>query len=212
MIDTVYQKIESSKVVPVVAIDKVHNALPLADALIEGGLPVAEITFRTTAAAKVIELLRTKRPELLVGAGTILTVENLYKAKESGAAFGVAPGFNSKVAEAALNIDFPFAPGIMIPSDIEGALSLGIRILKYFPAESAGGLKFLKSIYAPYAHTDIRFIPTGGINKNNAADYLSFDAVLAVGGTWIATRDAIAAGDWQTIKQNCRDIISVLKR
>jgi 2-dehydro-3-deoxyphosphogluconate aldolase/(4S)-4-hydroxy-2-oxoglutarate aldolase len=211
MIDTIYQKIESFKVVPVVAIDNVDNALPFADALIEGGLLVAEITFRTAVAAKVIELLRGKRPELLVGAGTILTVENLLKARDSGAVFGVAPGFNQTVAETALKMNFPFSPGIMTPSNIESALMLGIKVLKYFPAEAAGGMKFLKSIYAPYAHTGVRFIPTGGINKNNAVDYLSFDAVLAVGGTWIAKRDTIASRDWQTIKKNCRDIISILQ-
>jgi 2-dehydro-3-deoxyphosphogluconate aldolase/(4S)-4-hydroxy-2-oxoglutarate aldolase len=211
MIDTIYQKIGALKVVPVVAIDEVENALSLADALIEGGLPVAEITFRTEAAEKVIESLRTNRPEFLVGAGTILTIENLKKASGCGAAFGVAPGFNSAVAEAALKMDFPFSPGIMTPSDIENALTFGIRVLKYFPAEAAGGIPYLKSIYAPYAHTGVRFMPTGGINKNNAANYLSFDPVLAVGGTWIARRDIIAARAWEIVIQNCRDIISILK-
>jgi 2-dehydro-3-deoxyphosphogluconate aldolase/(4S)-4-hydroxy-2-oxoglutarate aldolase len=211
MIDTIYRKIELYKVVPVVAIDEVDNALPLADALIEGGLPLVEITFRTAAAAAVIEVLRKNRPELLVGAGTILTVDHLHKACACGAAFGVAPGFNPKIAEAALKMGFPFAPGIMTPSELENVLSLGIAVMKFFPAEAAGGMPYLKSIHAPYAHTGVRFMPTGGINKSNAANYLALDAVLAVGGTWIAPRDTIAGRNWPAITQNCREIVSILK-
>ncbi len=208
--DDIYQKIRASGVVPVVAIDSVDSALPLADALISGGLPVAEITFRTRAAADVMQLLTKQRPELLVGAGTVLDVDDLKRAKDCGAEFAVAPGLNLSVVKAALDIDLPFAPGVMTPSDIEAAVSLGVTVLKFFPAEAAGGLKFLKSLCAPYRHLGVEFIPTGGINAAIMMDYLSSDVVLAVGGTWVAKKDDIAAGNWDKIKSNCREICKLL--
>lgn len=211
MSNAIYNKIGEYKVVPVIAIDDVDKALPLADVLIESGLPIAEITFRTAAAEKVIEILKKERPQLFIGAGTILNIEDLRKAKNCGAEFGVAPGFNPVIVQEALKLKFPFSPGIMTPSDIEGALTLGIHVLKYFPAEAAGGLKYLNSIYGPYAHTGVRFMPSGGINKNNAADYISSKAVLAIGGTWIATRTDISTGNWKSIKSNCREILSILR-
>jgi 2-dehydro-3-deoxyphosphogluconate aldolase/(4S)-4-hydroxy-2-oxoglutarate aldolase len=207
--ESIYDRIGLLKVIPVVAIESSEHALPLADVLCEEGLPVVEITFRTEAAAQAIEKLHRERTELLVGAGTILTVDNLHRAVECGAAFGVAPGFNAAVVEEALKIGFPFAPGIMTPSDVEAALSLGIHVLKYFPAEAAGGLAFLNSIAAPYAHTGVRFIPTGGINGNNFKEYIENKFVLAVGGTWIARRDVIAAGKWNEIAENCRQIAAL---
>lgn len=200
----VNERIGELGVVPVIAIDDAGAALPLADALIAGGLPVAEITFRTAAAAEVIAALKAERPDLLVGAGTILTVENLRRASDCGAAFGVSPGFNPQVVAEARKIAFAFAPGVMTPTDVEAAMAMGLSVLKFFPAEAAGGAKMLKSLAAPYAHTGVRFIPTGGINAENAKDYLAMDCVLAVGGSWIAGRDAIAAGDWATIEQNAR--------
>ena len=205
-----YSKLEKYRVVPVIAIENIESALPLADALIEGGLPVAEITFRTEAATGVISKLKAERPQLLVGAGTVLTLNNLKKSIECGAEFAVAPGFNMEIVRHSRKMGFPFSPGIMTPSDIEGALGLGVKILKFFPAEAAGGIKFLKSIAAPYSHTGVRFIPTGGINQNNLADYLAFPSVLAVGGTWIAKKDDIAAGNWNKIKENCLQISSLL--
>jgi 2-dehydro-3-deoxyphosphogluconate aldolase/(4S)-4-hydroxy-2-oxoglutarate aldolase len=204
----IYDRIKQAKVVPVIAIDNVRRALALADALMDGGLPVAEITFRTEVAAQVISMLAKERPDLLIGAGTILTIDNLNKAVDCGAQFGVAPGLNPKVLEAALRLGFPFSPGIMTPSDIEIALDMGVCVLKFFPAEAAGGLKMLSSLAAPYAHTGVKFIPTGGIDVNNCRDYLSKTFVLAVGGTWIATKENIAAGDWGTIKSNCEDLAS----
>lgn len=204
----IYDTIEHAKVVPVIAIENVCHALALADALLEGGLPVAEITFRTEAAAQVLSILAKERPDLLLGAGTILTVDNLNKAVDCGAQFGVAPGLNPKVLKAALRLEFPFSPGIMTPSDIEIALDMGVRVLKFFPAEAAGGLKMLSSLAAPYAHTGVKFIPTGGIDVNNYRDYLSKAFVLAVGGTWIATKENIAAGNWGAIKSNCENLIS----
>src|SRR5512145_672466 len=198
-----YQLLKNLKVIPIIAIEQADAALPLAHALIEGGLPVAEVTFRTEAAARVIERMAKETPELLVGAGTILTVDNLKKARDCGAKFGVAPGFNRNVVEASLKMDFPFSPGIMTPSDVEGALELGLKVLKFFPAEAAGGINMLKSLIAPYAHTGIQFIPTGGITLQKAKEYLSLSQVIAVGGTWIAKKEDIAAGSWKDITDRC---------
>jgi 2-dehydro-3-deoxyphosphogluconate aldolase/(4S)-4-hydroxy-2-oxoglutarate aldolase len=209
-IEEVFNRLGSLKVFPVITIEKVEQALPLADALIGGGLPVIEITFRTSAAADVIRKLRQERSDLLIGAGTILNVENLRKAKDCGAAFGVAPGFNRKVVEEAMRLNFPFAPGVMTPTDIEAALDLGIKVLKFFPAEAMGGIKTLLQIAAPYVHTGARFLGMGGINLSNFQDYLKNGVVLAIGGSWIAKRDRIEAGDWEMIKQNCVEIRRVL--
>jgi 2-dehydro-3-deoxyphosphogluconate aldolase/(4S)-4-hydroxy-2-oxoglutarate aldolase len=204
--NAVYKKIGALKVVPVIAIDNADRALDLADTLIDGGLPVAEITFRTASAAEVIHKLRSERPNLLVGAGTILNVENLKKAKECGAEFGVAPGLNRELVEEALKLDFPFAPGIMTPSDIEAALSLGLTVLKFFPAEAAGGISLLNSLSAPYKHLGVKFIPTGGVSIANLNNYIAVPTVLAVGGTWVAKSGDISEGNWQKIKNNCKEI------
>ncbi|MEI8115101.1 MAG: bifunctional 4-hydroxy-2-oxoglutarate aldolase/2-dehydro-3-deoxy-phosphogluconate aldolase [Bacteroidia bacterium] len=205
--ETLYQTFKKYKVVPVIAIEEESKALALADALIEGGLPVAEITFRTAAAAKVIDTLSKQRPELLVGAGTILTIDNLKRAIDCGATFGLAPGLNPAVVEEALKLNFPFSPGVMTPSDIEKALSLGVTKLKFFPAEAAGGTGMLKSLIGPYAHTGVEFIPTGGISMKNIKEYLSIQQVLAVGGTWVATKENIKNDDWETIIRNCQEIL-----
>jgi len=206
----IYEQLGKFKVVPVIAIDKVEDALPLADALIEGGLPLAEITFRTAAAADVISTLNQHRPQLVIGAGTILTVDQLHRAADCGATFGVAPGFNPTIVEEANKIGFPFSPGIMTPSDIEGALSLGVKVLKFFPAEAAGGVKLLKSLAAPYSHLGIKFIPTGGLNVNNMNDYLALPQVLAIGGTWVAKKDVISEQNWAQIANNGREVLGAI--
>jgi 2-dehydro-3-deoxyphosphogluconate aldolase/(4S)-4-hydroxy-2-oxoglutarate aldolase len=209
--EEVQKQIRALGVVPVVAIESTEAAVPFADALIAGGLPLAEITFRTEAAAGVMRVLREERPDLLVGAGTVLTADQVYLAKECGAKFAVAPGFNPEVVKAAQKAGLPFAPGIMTPSDIEGALSLGLKFVKFFPAGDAGGPKMLKSLSGPYAHTGVSFMPTGGVSAGNLAEYLSIPTVLAVGGTWIAKKDAIAAGDWDGIAANCREALKIIK-
>ncbi len=211
MSQDIYRRIGSRGVIPIIAIDSVDAALPLADALLEGGLPVAEITFRTEAAAAVITKLSSERPELMLGAGTILTVDNLKRARDCGAAFGVAPGLNPDVVREALAIGFPFAPGVMTPSDVEAALATGLKVLKFFPAEVAGGVKMLKALAGPYGHTGVQFLPTGGVGAANFHDYLALDTVLAVGGSWVARRDAIAAGDWTTVAANCRQICQAME-
>ena len=204
MNNDIYQKIGKYRIVPVIAIENADSALPLADALIELGLPVAEITFRTEAASAVISKIAKERSDVLIGAGTILTIDNLKRAIDCGAKFGVAPGFNPKIVEESLKLNFPFSPGVMTPSDIESALSLGIKVLKFFPAEAAGGTKMLKSLAAPYAHFGVRFIPTGGINLETLKNYLAIPQVLAVGGTWIAKTEDINKKNWKQISNNCK--------
>ncbi len=208
----VYTRLGQLRVVPVLAVESVESAVPLADALIAGGLPVAEITFRTAAAADVIRTLTRQRPELLVGAGTVTAPDQARAAQDCGAAFAVAPGFNPKVVHAARHIGLPFTPGVMTPTDIEAALDSGVTVLKFFPAGAAGGVKMLSSLAAPYAHLGVRFIPTGGITLDNIRDYLNVSAVLAAGGTWLATKDDIANGRWEKITANCQQVCKLLGR
>lgn len=198
------------RVVPVIVIEDADLALGLADALLEGGLPIAEITFRTAAAADAISVLRDKRPQLVLGAGTILTIDNLKRAKDCGAKFAVAPGTNPDIVSKAKDIDLPFYLGIATPTDIETAMSLDCQVLKYFPAEACGGAKTLKSISAPYKHTPIKFIPTGGINIDNLSDYLKLPSVIACGGSWIAKRDEIAQKKFDAIVQKCKQIAEIV--
>ncbi len=209
--EAVYERIAELKVVPVVAIESVDSAIPLADALIAGGLAVAEITFRTACAAEVIALLAKERPALLVGAGTVLTADNAQQAKAAGAAFAVAPGLNPNTIRAAAAAGLPFSPGIMTPSNVETALELGIRNLKFFPAGAAGGVPMLKSLAAPYKHLGVRFIPTGGITIDNVQDYLAVPQVIAAGGTWLAKQSDIADGNWDMITANCKAVAELVQ-
>jgi 2-dehydro-3-deoxyphosphogluconate aldolase/(4S)-4-hydroxy-2-oxoglutarate aldolase len=191
------------KIIPVIAIDRLENVLPLADALIKGKLPLMEITYRTNIAAQAINKLRKERPDMITGAGTVLTIDELHSAIDNGASFAVAPGFNRTIVEEAKKRNFPFFPGVMTPSDLESTMLLGIHICKFFPAEAAGGILYLKSLIAPYSHKKIRFIPTGGINTVNLRDYLTLKEVIAVGGTWIAKKTEIEKGNWAGITENC---------
>lgn len=207
-----FKKMEKCGVVPVIAIESPELALPMADALIKGGLPVAEITFRTKAAADVMRTLNKERPGLFLGAGTILSVDQLLNAKECGAVFGVSPGLNPDVAKKAGEIGFPLFPGVMTPSEIEEGLSFGIKVLKFFPAEATGGVSMLKAVSAPYGHLGVRFLPTGGININNLEAYLSLPQVICVGGTWIAKKDVIAAEKWDVIEKNAAVVVETVSR
>ncbi len=206
------ERVARCGVVPVIAIDKVEAALPLADALLAGGLPVIEITFRTAAAADVIKLLAKERPKLLVGAGTVLTPANVEAAKANGAAFAVAPGLNPQVVAAAQKVGLPFFPGVATPSDIEQALMLGCKVQKFFPAEALGGLAMLEALSAPYKHTGVKFVPTGGVSPANLESYLKLDTVAAVGGTWLAKKDDIAAGKWDEVRKRCEAAVAVVAR
>lgn len=203
----IFDRIAAIGVVPVIAIENADHALPLADALLEGGLAVAEITFRTAAAAHVIEKLADRRPELLVGAGTVLSVEQASRALSAGAAFALAPGFDPVVVDAATRAGLPFAPGIMTPSDISLAVSHGCRLMKFFPASPAGGPSMLKNIAAPFAHLGLRFVPTGGVSPKTMGDWLEMPEIAAVGGTWIARTSDIADGHWAEISARARAAI-----
>lgn len=210
--ETILNRVASLGVVPVIAIENADAAIPLADALLEGGLPVVEITFRTAAAAEVIRRIAQERPQLLVGAGTVLTSENLKAAKASGAAFAVAPGLNPEIVKEAQQLDLPFVPGICTPSDIEQGLALGCRLLKFFPAGAFGGVATLEAFSAPYRHTGVKFMPTGGVNTGNLEAYLKLDTVATVGGTWIAKKEDLAAGSWGTIRDTCKAALEIVAR
>ena len=209
---SVLDEVARHGVTPVIAIESVEAALPLADALIAGGLSIAEITFRTAAAADVIRALTTQRPNLLVGAGTVLTAENLEAAHACGAQFGIAPGLNPAIVARARAIGLPFVPGIATPSDVEQGLALGCTVLKFFPAEALGGVATLEALAGPYAHTGVRFVPTGGVNIDNLESYLKAGVVAAVGGTWIAKKADIEAGNWDVVTQRCRAAVETVAR
>ncbi len=208
--EPIWEAIAAGGVVPVIAIDTVEAALPLADALIAGGLPIAEITFRTAAAPDVIRLLSKERPELIVGAGTVLTTANLEAAKECGAQFAVAPGLNPVTVANAREIGMPFLPGVATPTDIEHALGMGCSLLKFFPSEALGGMGMIKALAAPYAHAGVKFVPTGGVSAANLEAYLKTAAVAAVGGTWIATREDLANKDFGAVVERCKAAVDIV--
>lgn len=192
------QQLSKIGIVPVIALDDAADAVPVAKALIEGGLPCAEVTFRTAAAADVIKAMSENFPEMLVGAGTVLTCEQVDRAVAAGAKFIVSPGLNPTTVKHCQEIGVPVCPGTANPSDIELALSLGLKNVKFFPAEAAGGLKYIKSIAAPYG--DVKFMPTGGVNEKNLLDYLAFNKILCCGGSWMVPKDAVVAKDWDRIR------------
>lgn len=208
MTTPIFDQLAAIGVVPVIAVDDAKAALPLADALLEGGLPVAEITFRTQAAAETIAAIAASRPQMLIGAGTVLTLGQVDEATEAGAKFALSPGIDSAVLDHAKSKGLPFAPGIMTPTDLQLALKMGCAIVKFFPAMPAGGPKMLRAIAGPYAHTGIGFNPTGGVTLDNLADWLTMPQVCAVGGTWIASQADIAAGNWSAITQNARQAVA----
>ncbi|WP_156453174.1 bifunctional 4-hydroxy-2-oxoglutarate aldolase/2-dehydro-3-deoxy-phosphogluconate aldolase [Polycladidibacter stylochi] len=207
----VFDRLASIGVIPVVAIDTADKALDLADALAEGGLPVAEITYRTQAAQEAIAQIASKRADFLVGAGTVISEEQVQSAAKAGAEFALAPGTDATLIEAAKRANLPYAPGVATPSDLQIALRHGCRFLKFFPSEQLGGPAMLKSISAPFAHLDVGFNPTGGVNPDNMAQWLSMPNVRGIGGTWIATRQDIAEGNWARITQNARDAVACLR-
>jgi 2-dehydro-3-deoxyphosphogluconate aldolase/(4S)-4-hydroxy-2-oxoglutarate aldolase len=205
-------QISRFRVVPVVAIESLEAALPLADALLAGGLPVVEITFRTAVAAEVISQLSRERPQLLVGAGTVLTSANLEAAHANGAAFAVAPGLNPQIVRQAEQLGMPFVPGVATPTEIESAFALGCKLLKFFPAEALGGVPMLEALSAPYRHTGLRFIPTGGINPSNLESYLKLDTVAAVGGTWIVKKDDLQNANWEAVRKRCQAALETIRK
>jgi 2-dehydro-3-deoxyphosphogluconate aldolase/(4S)-4-hydroxy-2-oxoglutarate aldolase len=193
----VLERLAELKLIPIVVIEKAELAAPLADALVAGGLPVAEITFRTAAAEAAIRAL-ANRGDILVGAGTVLSVEQADRAIDAGAKFLVAPGTNPKVIDHAQKCSIPMTPGVATPTDIELAMSLGLTTLKFFPAEQMGGIAMLKALAGPYS--DVRFVPTGGITPELLPQYLKLPSVVACGGSWLAPRDLLAGGKFDAIK------------
>jgi 2-dehydro-3-deoxyphosphogluconate aldolase/(4S)-4-hydroxy-2-oxoglutarate aldolase len=204
-----FKKVIGHRIVPVVAIQEVENATPLAEALIAGGLPCAEITFRTAAAEAVIESM-AGRGDMLVGAGTVLKIEQVKMAIDAGACFIVAPGFNPKVVEYCIKHAIPVTPGVATPTDIEKAIGFGLDIVKFFPAEAFGGLKTLQAISAPY--TMMKFIPTGGINAGNVAEYLRHPKVAAVGGSWMVSSSLISGGQFETITRLTKEAVALAEK
>lgn len=194
-------KLAGIGIVPVLVLRSGADALKLCEILVRHGLAGAEITFRTPEAADVIRTISTHFPELYLGAGTVLNAPDLHRAIECGAKFAVSPGLNPDVVKAAVKCGFPFAPGICTPSEIEQACSLGCRLLKFFPAEAAGGAAMLKAMSAPYRHLNLKFMPTGGITAANAADYLNLNCVCAAGGTYLCKEADLASGNWKAVEQ-----------
>ena len=204
-------RLAAVKIVPVLVLNSVSDGMRLLGILRDAGLPAAEITFRTAEAEEVIRAASKEFPEFYIGAGTILNAKDLHRAFNTGAKFAVAPGLNPNVVREAAANDFPFAPGICTPSEIEQALELGCRFMKFFPAEAAGGVSYLKAVSAPYKHLGIRFMPTGGVTSSNVSDYLGMSEVAAVGGTWLGKATDIAAGNWDGIEDAIRKAVALIK-
>lgn len=205
------ERIASVRIIPVVVLEQEEAAEPLAEALLRAGLDLIEITFRTPAAAGSMRRITARFPDMLLGAGTLLTCDQVKLAVDSGAQFAVAPGLNEAVVAAARQSGIEMMPGVMTPSEVEKALSLGCRTVKFFPAEQAGGAAMIKALEGPYAHTGIRFVPTGGINMNNLQSYLERPSVIAVGGSWMVEKKLIAAHDWPRIEQLTRTALAAAR-
>ncbi|MCQ2524437.1 MAG: bifunctional 4-hydroxy-2-oxoglutarate aldolase/2-dehydro-3-deoxy-phosphogluconate aldolase [Lachnospiraceae bacterium] len=206
--NAVLDKISKIGIVPVVVLDDAKDAEPLAKALCEGGLPCAEVTFRTAAARESIERMTKAFPEMLVGAGTVLTTAQVDEAVNAGAKFIVAPGLNPTVVNYCLSKNIPVVPGVNNPSNIETALELGLDVVKFFPAEQSGGLAMIKAMAAPYVN--VKFMPTGGINAKNICDYLSFDKIIACGGSWMVKKDLVAAGKYDEIRELTEEAVRTM--
>jgi 2-dehydro-3-deoxyphosphogluconate aldolase/(4S)-4-hydroxy-2-oxoglutarate aldolase len=187
------------RIVPVIVIDSAERALGLADALVAGGLPCAEITFRTPAAAEALEVIASRRPDVVAGAGTVLSPEQAARARDAGARFVVSPGLNRRVVDWCQTHAMPIFPGVCTPTEIESALECGLDVVKFFPAAPIGGLPYLKAVAAPFP--ELSFMPTGGINATNVREYLAFDRVVACGGSWMAPQEWIAAGAFDRVRE-----------
>ena len=196
----------------ITTLEQVEDAVPLAEALLAGGLKVMEITFRTAAAAESIQRIRQKVPRMAIGAGTLLTADQVRQAADAGAQFGVSPGLNETVLATAGKIQMPFFPGVMTPTEVDRALSLGCKQLKFFPAEPAGGVITLKALAGPFAHTGVKFLPTGSINAATLANYLALPQVAAVGGSWMAERKLVAEKAWAKITALTAEALKIISQ
>ena len=203
----IINEIQRHRVIPVIEIDSVANVEPLVEALLAGGINILEITLRTSSAIDAISIICKQFPDMLVGAGTVLTLEQSQKVQDAGAQFGFAPGLNPEVVKSFHDNALTFIPGVMTPTEIEHAVKLDCHYLKFFPASSAGGPSFLKALSGPYAWSGIQFCATGGVNLKNMNQYLEIPTVAAIGGSWIAARRQIAERSWSTITRQARQAI-----
>lgn len=203
-------RLRSLGIVPVIVIDDADDAVPLADALVQGGLPCAEVTFRTAAAEDALRRISQAHPDMLVGAGTVLRPEQADRAVAAGAKFVVSPGFNPRVVDHCLAVGVPVFPGVCTPTEVEMALEKGLRVVKFFPAEPMGGVKFLKAISAPYG--GLEFIPTGGIAAGHLADYLGFSKVVACGGSWMVAQEWIKNKAFARIREEVQAAVHNVAR
>lgn len=206
---TMEEQFREALVVPVVVLNDVKDAEPLADALVEGGLPCAEVTFRTEAAEESIRRMAAKYPEMLVGAGTVLTIEQVERAVNAGAKFIVSPGFDPEIVDYCIEKEIPVFPGCITPSEVAQAVKRGLKIVKFFPAEQFGGVSTIKAMAAPYGM--VKFMPTGGINANNLKEYLSCDKILCCGGSWMVKGDLIKAGEFDKIRELTKEAVALAK-
>lgn len=203
------ERFQKLGVVPVVVLENEKDAVPLAEALVQGGLPCAEVTFRTEAAAKSIQLMAEAYPDMLVGAGTVLTTEQVDLAVQSGAKFIVSPGFDPEVVDYCLKKEIPVFPGCITPSEVAQAVKRGLEVVKFFPAEPAGGLKYIRAIAAPY--TMMKFMPTGGINPQNVREYLAYDRIAACGGSWMVKNMMIENNEFDRIEELVKEAVEIVK-
>ena len=209
MQEEIAARIQQLGVIPVIVIDQAESASALGEALIEGGLPCAEITFRTDAAAEAIQRLSRERPEILLGAGTVLSEEQARKGHDSGAQFIVSPGLNMQIVDFCRDRGIDIFPGVCTPTEIDAARNRGLEVVKFFPAEPIGGLTYLKAIAAPYA--DVSYIPTGGIGLSQLQEYLGFSKVLACGGSWLVRKDWLASGQFDRVIQAAAEAVRLVK-
>lgn len=209
---SLHSQLYSTGVIAVLMLDDLSAAVPVAEALLQGGVDCIELTLRTPVAMQALHQIRKEVPDMQVGVGTILTLDQVNEVKEAGARFGVAPGMNPRVVAEARRIGLPFAPGVCTPTDIELAVEQGCRLLKFFPSEPCGGLSYLRTIAAPFAHLGVKYIPLGGVGAKNAEEYLNEPSVLALGGSWLAPRDLIQKGDWKGITENAVTVKQIVNR
>ncbi|MHA1255878.1 MAG: bifunctional 4-hydroxy-2-oxoglutarate aldolase/2-dehydro-3-deoxy-phosphogluconate aldolase [Promethearchaeota archaeon] len=207
---SIIDRIEKLKIIPVAVINNVEDALPLGNALLEAGLPVIEVTFRTAAAAESISILKKEKPDMLVGAGTVLKIEQLKNAVAAGAEFIVSPGFNPTVVDYCVNNDILIVPGLNSPTFIEWGLERGLNHFKFFPADISGGPRMLQLLAGPYP--TVKFMPTGGINNTTIIEYLKLKNVFACGGSWIVKKDLIAEGKFDEITRLTSEVVSLVKK
>ena len=200
--------IEGFGVVPVVVLNDAKDAAPLAKALCEGGLPCAEVTFRTEAAEESIRIMATEFPEMVIGAGTVLTIDQVDRAVGAGAKFIVSPGFDPEIVDYCISKNIPVLPGCITPSEVTQAVKRGLEVVKFFPAEQFGGVATIKALAAPF--TSVRFMPTGGISAKNLADYLGFKKIIARGGSWMVKGDMVAAGEFDKIKEMTAEAVQLV--